>query len=143
MLTNQWGIVSVLEDAMLWMVSVERTGREVVMAESELELAKAIDVLRAELRKAQDSGEWSDVRFSVGPVEVELAIEVVKKAGGEFSVNVLNMLSVAGKRGVSKGDLNRIKVTLNPIGVGGKPFEVASARDQRPDATRTGGRPGG
>jgi hypothetical protein len=112
------------------------------MAESELELAKAIDVLRGELRKAQDSGEWSDVRFSVGAVEVELAIEVVEKAGGQFSVNVIDLLSVEGKRGRSKGETNRIKVTLNPIGVGGKPFEVASARDQRPDAAQTGRRPG-
>lgn len=113
------------------------------MADSELELAEAIDALRAELRKAQDSGRGSDVRFSVGSVEVELAIEVVKKAGGGISVNVLNLLSVAGKGGVSKGETNKVKVTLNPIGVGGKPFEVSSVRDQRPDAPETGGRPGG
>lgn len=113
------------------------------MADSELELAEAIDVLRGELRKAQDSGLGSDVRFSVGSVEVELAIEVVKKAGGGISVNVLNLLSVGGKGGVSRGETNRVKVTLNPIGVGGEPFEVSSARDQRPDATETGGRPGG
>jgi NTP-dependent ternary system trypsin peptidase co-occuring protein len=75
---------------------------EVAVADSELELAEAIDVLRAELRKAQDSGRGADVRFSVGPVEVELAVEVVRKAGGEASVKVLNLLSVGGKGEVSK-----------------------------------------
>jgi Trypsin-co-occurring domain 2 len=113
------------------------------VADSELELAEAIDVLRAELRKAQESGRESDVRFSVGPVEIELAIEVVKKAGGGISVNVLNVVSVAGKGGVSTGKTNRVKVTLNPIGIGGMPFEVASNRDQRPDAPQAGGRLGG
>jgi len=113
------------------------------VADSELDLAEAIDTIRAELLKAQDSGRGSDVRFSVGSVEVELAIEVVKKAGGGVSVNVLNLLSVGGKGGVSKGETNRVKVTLNPIGVGGEPFEVSSARERRPDAAETGGRPGG
>lgn len=102
------------------------------MADGELELADAIDVLRTELAKAQDSGRGADVRFSVGSVEVELAIEIVKKAGGEASVKVLSFLSLGAKGEVSKGETNRVKVVLNPIGVGGKPFEVASAQDQRP-----------
>jgi len=116
---------------------------EVAVADSELGLAEAIDVVRGELRKAQDSGQGADVRFSVGSVEVELAVEIVKKGGGEASVNVLGVLSLGGKGEVSRGGTNRVKVVLNPIGVGGKPFEVASARDQRPDPVEPGGRPGG
>ena len=108
------------------------------MADSELELADAIDVLRSELRRAQDSGRGADVRFSVGSVEVELAVEIVKKAGGEASVKVLNLLSLGGKGEVSRGATNRVKVVLNPIGVGGVAFEVASERGHRPDAARTG-----
>lgn len=105
------------------------------MWDSEAGLAEAIDVVRGELRKAQDAGRTADVRFSVGSVEVELAIEVVKKAGGEASIKVLNLLSLGGKGEVSKGDTNRVKVVLNPIGVDGEPFEIASAQDRRPDAT--------
>lgn len=107
------------------------------MADSELDLAEAIDVLRSELRRAQDSGRGADVRFTVGSVEVELVVEVGKTAGGEASVKVLNLLSIGGKGVVSKGETNRVKVVLNPIGVGGAPFEVASARDRRPDAAET------
>lgn len=113
------------------------------MADGELELAEAIDVVRAELRKAQDSGRGADVRFSVGSVEVELAVDVVRTAGGEASIKVLNLLSIGGKGEVSKDLGNRVKVVLNPIGVGGAPFEVASAQDQRPDAGAPGARPGG
>jgi hypothetical protein len=58
----------------------------------------------------------------------------VRKAGGEASIKVLNLLSVGGKGEVAKGDVNRVKVVLNPISVGGAPFEVASGQQRRPDA---------
>jgi Trypsin-co-occurring domain 2 len=109
------------------------------VTDGEVGLAEAIEVLRSELRKAQDSGQGADVRFCVGSVEVELVVEVVKKAGGQASVNVLNVLSLGGKGGLSKGETNRVKVVLNPVGIGGAPFEVASARDRRPDNLETGG----
>lgn len=96
-------------------------------------LAEAIEVLRRELRQAQDAGRGQDVRFSVGSVEVELAIEVVKSGGGEVAVKVLNLLSIGGKGEVSKDSTNRVKVVLTPVPVHGQPFEVASAQARRPD----------
>jgi hypothetical protein len=105
-----------------------------LVVDGELGLAEAIEVVRSELRKAQDSGRGADARFSVGSVEVELAIEVVKKAGGQASIKVLSLLSVGGRGEVSRGDTNRVKVVLTPLGIGGAPFEVASTQDHRPDA---------
>jgi hypothetical protein len=101
-------------------------------------LAETIEILRRELRKAQDAGRDSDVRFSVGSLEAELAIEVVKTAGGEASIKVLNLLSIGGSGERSKSETNRVKVVLEPIGLNGQPFEVAAAKTRRPD-----GRPGG
>lgn len=101
-------------------------------------LAETIEVLRGELRKAADAGRGSDVRFAVGSVEVELAIEVVKKAGAGLSINVLNVLSISGQGERSKSDSNRVKVTLQPIGPNGEPIKVATALAARPD-----GRPDG
>jgi Trypsin-co-occurring domain 2 len=108
-------------------------------------LAEAIDMLRSELQKAQDAGRSSDVRFSVGPVEVELAIEVIKKAGGEASVKVLNLLSIGGKGERSRAETNRVKIVLNPIGVNGEAFEIKSSQHRRPDAVPggSGARPDG
>jgi hypothetical protein len=109
-------------------------------------LAETIKSLRRELRKAQDDAGHGDVRFSVGSVEVELAIEVVKTAGGEASINVLNLLSIGGRGERSKSDTNRVKVVLEPVGLNGEPFEVAAAKFSRPDGRpdgRPGGRPGG
>jgi Trypsin-co-occurring domain 2 len=112
----------------------QECGGESAMADSELGLAEAIDVVRSELHKAQDSGRGADVRFSVGSVQVELVVDLVKTVGGEASVKVLNLLSIGGKGEVSKGETSRVTVVLNPIGIAGAPFEVASAQDRRPDA---------
>jgi hypothetical protein len=104
------------------------------MAE-EFALADAIEAVRRELRRAQDEGRGSDVRFVVGPAEVEFTVEVVKAAGGEASVKVLNLLSLGGSGEVSAGKTNRVKLVLTPVGVGGAPFEVASEHSRRPDRT--------
>lgn len=108
-------------------------------------LAETIEMLRNELAIAQDSGRGNDVRFSVGSVEVELAIEVTRTSGGEASIKVLNLLSIGGRGEHSKGETNRVKIVLNPLGVKGAPFEIASAQNQRPDtfADRSSHRPGG
>jgi hypothetical protein len=111
------------------------------MADGDVEkasLAETIEVLRSELRRAQDLGSGDDVRFSVGSVEVELAIEVEKKVGGKASITVLNLLSIGGSGDRTTSETNRVKVVLNPVGVNGAPFEVASSQARRPD-----GRPGG
>lgn len=96
-------------------------------------LAEAIAVIREELRKAQDAGGGADVRFTVDSVEVELAIEVEKKVGGEASIKVLNLLSIGGQGERSKSATNRVKVVLQPIGPHGASFAVAAARVGRPD----------
>jgi hypothetical protein len=98
-------------------------------------LADAIEAVRRELRRAQDEGRGGDVRFVVGPAEVEFTVEVVKAAGGEASVKVLNLVSFGGSGEVSTGAINRVKLVLTPVGVGGAPFEVASVHSRRPDRT--------
>ncbi len=103
--------------------------------DSELGLAEAIEVVRAELRKAQVSGRGSEVHFAVASVEVEFLVEVKKTASGEASVKVFNLLSIGGKGEATRGQTNRVKVVLNPTGLDSKPLEVASAQGHRPDAS--------
>lgn len=98
-------------------------------------LAEAIDVVRRELRRAQDAAKPDDVRFGVGTVELELTVEIVKTKGAEASVKVLNVLSLGGQGEASRGEVNRVKVVLTPLGADGRPLEVASAGDRRPDMT--------
>jgi hypothetical protein len=106
------------------------------MAE-ELGLAEAIEAVRLELRRAQDHGRGKDVRFAVGAVDVEFAVDVTKTAGADASVRVLGVFSAGGKGERSRAETHRIKISLAPIGVGGQPFEVAAAATGRPDGSAT------
>ena len=96
-------------------------------------LAEAIDAVREELCKAQNGGRGSDVRFAVGDVELEFVVDATSKGGGEASIKVLSVFSVGGKGEEARGETNRVKVTLRPVGVNGKPFEVSSSGKARPD----------
>ena len=101
----------------------------------ELALADAIEAVRSELRKAQDRGRGSDVRFTVGTVEIEFAVDATRTVGGEASIKVLSLLSLGGKGESARGQTHRVHITLSPVGVGGQPFEVSSAASARPDRT--------
>jgi hypothetical protein len=103
--------------------------------DQDLELAAAIEAVRGQLRAAQNSGSGDDVRFTVGPIELEFAIDVRREAGGEVSVKVLSLLSLGAKGSISGTQSSRVKVTLNTVAVNGQPFEVASSS--------SAGRPGG
>jgi hypothetical protein len=97
-----------------------------------VDLAEAVASVRRELLRAQNEAVGSDVRFAVGPVELEFAVTVSREAKGEASIKVLSLLSLGAGAGVSSGATNRVKVTLNPLSVDGEPFEVAARRKGRP-----------
>ena len=101
-------------------------------AEASVGLAEAIVAVRRDLLRAQDEGAGSEVRFAVGPVELEFSVAVTRDAKGEASINVLGFISLGGGAGVSSGETHRVKVTLNPLAVDGEPFEVAASRNGRP-----------
>ena len=107
--------------------------------ERDLGLAEAIEVIRAELCQAQEAGRASGVRFAVGQVEIEFAVDLQKTVGGEASIKVLSLLSLGGKGGLTRGETSRVKVTLTPLTATGLPFEVAATSTVRPDGTRPGG----
>jgi len=100
--------------------------------DSDTSLADAIIAVRRNLIRAQKEGEGEEVRFTVGTIEMEFAVDVSKKAGAEISVNVLNLISLGGKGDRSRAETNRVKIVLNPHTIAGQPFEVASARKGRP-----------
>jgi hypothetical protein len=95
-------------------------------------LADAIGAVRDDLIQAQQQGAGEDVRFTVGDVELEFAVDVTREAGAEASVKVLSVLSVGGKGGVAHKQGHRVKVVLKPRTVDGQPMEVAHAQRGRP-----------
>ena len=104
-----------------------------MISDQNLGLAQAIAMIRNELQQAQSERSKGDVKFTVGPVEIELIVDIEKTGGGEASIKVLSFASLGAKGGVSRTDTNRLTFTLTPSTAMGEPFEVGSAAVTRPD----------
>ena len=84
------------------------------MAEDWAELHEAIAAIRVGIERAVAEGADSEVRFEVGPVELELVATVHKDASGEVKVSLLPW-SASAKGGASTDRTQRIKLTLQPL----------------------------
>jgi hypothetical protein len=90
------------------------------------ELADVIAAVRRELSEAQQQGTGSDIRFRVGPVELEFETTLTYSGGGEAGVR-LYVLTLGAKGGASAATSNRVKVVLQPVDpVTGQDAEVAT-----------------
>lgn len=78
-----------------------------------LALAEVIAQLRAELAEAMEAGEGEDLRFQVGPVELELTVALEKAATTGAKVKFWVVESgVDGK--FASTSTQKIKVVLDP-----------------------------
>ncbi|QES35112.1 hypothetical protein DEJ48_18365 [Streptomyces venezuelae] len=95
-------------------------------------LAEAIGAVRAELRRAAEEGRGQDLQFRTGPVELEFTVDVRKDAEARAKVLVLPFGAEA-KASRSKGTVNRLKVTLQPVDPStGEDARVGDDVDERP-----------
>ncbi|QWF82787.1 trypco2 family protein [Amycolatopsis sp. CA-230715] len=78
-----------------------------------VELAELIGQLRAELTEAMRAGADADLRFEVGPVELELSVAVAKEAtpGAKVKFWVVEMGTDVK---ASSTTTQKIKLTLDP-----------------------------
>lgn len=97
-----------------------------------LELADVVRALRRELVRATAEGRESDVRFELGPVELEFLVDVRKDAGGDAGVR-FGVVSFGAKGGVASGSTHRVKLVLTPKDRSGLPPHVSSQGDHIPD----------
>lgn len=88
-----------------------------------VELAQVISQLRQELSAAIRDGEGEDLRFELGPVELELTVAVSKEAGPSAKVRFW-VIELGADATVSSQASQRITLTLDPRrrGVAGKPL---------------------
>jgi hypothetical protein len=91
------------------------------MAE-QVELAQVIGQLRQELSAAMREGEGEDLRFELGPVELELTIAVSKEAGPNAKVRFW-VVELGADAKVASQATQRITLTLDPRrrGIAGRP----------------------
>ncbi|MFE1960987.1 trypco2 family protein [Streptomyces sp. NPDC059479] len=80
-----------------------------------VELAEMIGQLRAELTEAMRQGENenADLRFELGPVELELTISVDKEAGPGAKVRFW-VVELGADAKIAQNSTQRITLTLDP-----------------------------
>ena len=97
-----------------------------------IELSDVIASLRSELDTARREGAGKDLRFELGPVDLEVSVAVEKTVGGGAKVKFWVVeLGADGKIGATS--TQRIKLTLNP-----RLTEAAAAADTTAMSERPG-----
>jgi len=88
-----------------------------------VELAELIGQLRAELTRAMDAGDGADLRFELGPVELELTVAVNKEAKPGAKVRFW-VVELGAEGTVASQAAQRIRLTLDPRrgGAPGRPL---------------------
>ena len=109
-------------------VVIRRTG---AVGVQRIELAQVISQLREELDIARRAGQGEDLRFELGPVELELTVGVDRQAGPDAKVRFWVIeLGASGK--VASQATQRIKLILDPRESGQKDRRPLIAGDERP-----------
>jgi hypothetical protein len=96
-----------------------------IMSEIRIPLSEAIQALRSELLTAMQVGSLEELKFGVGPVEMEFQLEATKGAEANAGVQFW-LFSVGGKGSVSSASTHRVKLTLTPVTVSGDEVKVTS-----------------
>ncbi|MDJ0704779.1 MAG: hypothetical protein QNJ46_15965 [Leptolyngbyaceae cyanobacterium MO_188.B28] len=107
---------------------------------SSVPIARAIQSLRQELSQAIAEGEGKDLRFELGPVELEFQVEVSWEAGGtvggeggiKFGIVSLGEVSAEAEARRSRGTTHTIKLTLNPVTSEDGNVKVGDSNPTRP-----------
>jgi len=109
--------------------------RQVVWMEagtgSGLELADAIAAVRAELKQARVEGGEEGLRFRLGPVELELGLEVEKTCQGKANVKVW-VVSLEGGGARTSTATHRVKLQLFPTDAEGKDIDISHVTPAKP-----------
>jgi hypothetical protein len=84
-----------------------------------IELAELISDLRGELYRAMDIGRREELQFDLGPIELELRMEIEKAAGAHGKVRFW-VVDAGGELSGKNLSGQKIKLTLNPsLDIGG------------------------
>jgi hypothetical protein len=98
-------------------------------------LAAAIEALRGELVAALEEGKDAEVRFALGPVELEFQVEVSREAGADVGVKFW-VVALGGKGSRSTATTHTVRLSLSPVlaaDVGtDTPLVVGSEQPRRP-----------
>jgi Trypsin-co-occurring domain 2 len=78
-----------------------------------IELAEVIGQLRTELDDARTAAAGHELQFALGPVELEVTVELRRDGGAAAKVRFY-VVELGGEGKVTSSSAQRIKLTLNP-----------------------------
>ncbi|WP_046732449.1 trypco2 family protein [Streptomyces humi] len=78
-----------------------------------IELGSVIKDLRSELQAAIEAGEDEDLRFELGPIELEVSVAVERSGSGGGKVRFW-VVDLGGERRKDASNTQRIKLSLTP-----------------------------
>jgi hypothetical protein len=85
-----------------------------VADDAPIALSSAIRALRRELVEAVKEGKDQDVRFALGPIELELQVEVASTGGGEAGIKFW-VMSLGAKGERTSGRTQTVRISLTPV----------------------------
>lgn len=88
-------------------------------------LASAIEDLRSELLKALEAGLDQKLHFRLKPIELELQLAVTGSGGTKGGIKFW-VVEFGGEANIKREATHKLKLTLEPVGPNGQPFEVSS-----------------
>ncbi|WP_385633412.1 trypco2 family protein [Streptomyces sp. SudanB5_2050] len=94
-------------------------------------MSEVVSTVRAELQQAMADGHDEQIRFRLGSVEMEFAVEIRKDAEARTKVMVLPW-SAEAKGGYSNGTTHRVKITLDPEDSSGARPLITDRSPERP-----------
>jgi hypothetical protein len=97
----------------------------------EIGLDDAIRALRRQLSAAVAESQGQELRFGLGPVELEFEMVVSRDAGGGGGIRFW-VVSLDGKGSVSKVTTHRIRLRLDPVTADGRPVLTGDDVDREP-----------
>jgi len=98
------------------------------MPETEIELASAIENLRAELQVAIKKGEGQPLRFTIPEIELELKCLLKKEGAGGIGVKFW-VINSEVKGTIANEIVQIIKLKLRPVGKDGGEVLVSDVDD--------------
>lgn len=98
------------------------------------DLASTIKTLRTELTKAMADGEGEQLLFGLGPVELELHMEITNETSGEGGIR-FNILTLGASKSRANANSHKITLTLHPLDAEGNPARIAAyGKTEIPDS---------
>jgi hypothetical protein len=94
-------------------------------------LADAIRGLRGEIVRAMREGQDADVRFRVGPIELEFALEVGRKKDVKGGI-AFWVVTLGGGGERTSATTHRVKLVVTPLGPDGDVL-VTDPENERPE----------